>query len=478
MSILSTTFLASFIAFFFFYWLLKERVRFQNLLVLVASYIFYSLINWHFSFLLMFTSLSVYCAGLLFSKYHNAILIKKNVLIITIIANVGILFVFKYYDFFVTEIAGFLNLNGDSILLNSLLPVGISFYTFTSLGYAIDVYNGKTEATKELIPFLSFISFFPLLLSGPIERSDGLLVQFKKSRSFDYNLTIDGVQQVIWGTFKKIVIADNLAVIVSQAFNNYDTLPASSLIIGAVFYTFQIYFDFSGYSDIAIGMSKLLGFRIRRNFHYPYFALNVADFWKRWHMSLQSWLMEYIYFPLGGSRGSKIKTVINTFIVFFICGLWHGSNWTFVVWGLYHAVLFIPLILFCTKSFRKTTVNETSLLPSLKETGLMFATFLLVTIGWIFFNAPTIGVAVGYIHNIFNTSVWALPTGIGLGDGNSLYIGLLLVLVIGFEWSQRTHEHPMQFSAPGWFKVIVLYVFVFHIIFFSAAQSDFIYYQF
>ena len=478
MSILSTIFLVSFASFLIVYWLLKDKLNWQNVLVLVASYCFYSLINWHFSFLLLFTSLSVYCAGVVFSEYRTNKTLTKVVLILTIIIDVGILFLFKYYDFFAKELAAFLGVNGDGLLLHLLLPVGISFYTFTSLGYAIDVYNGKTPASRSIIQLFSFIAFFPLLLSGPIERSDGLLRQFKNKRVFDYSLIADGLQQAVWGVFKKLVIADNLAVVVSQAFSNYNTIPASSLLIGAFFYSFQIYFDFSGYSDIAVGMCKLMGFRVRRNFHYPYFALNVADFWKRWHMSLQSWLMEYIYFPLGGSRGTKAKTLINTFIVFGICGLWHGANWTFIAWGIYHAVLFIPLILFCSKQFRKTTVNEDKPFPSLREIVLICINFVFITIGWILFNAPNIDVATGYIANIFNASLFALPTGIGLGERKSFYVCLLLVVLLAFEWSQRSKEHPMQFRAPGWLKVIIMYVFVFLIIFCSAAQSDFIYYQF
>ena len=475
MNILSTSFVLAFVLFYIIYWFFKNNLRLQNCLVLTANYAFYSLLDWRFSMLLLFTSLSVYGAGVFLDLTENNNR-RKTLLTLTIIINVVILFFFKYYNFFASEFAHLIGVNEDKVLLNLLLPVGISFYTFTALGYAIDVYQGKVKATKELIPLLSFISFFPLILSGPIERTDGLLPQFKQKRVFDYQLSTDGIAQIVWGAFKKLVIADNLAVIVNNAFGNYENLPASSLIIGAVLYSFQIYFDFSGYSDIAIGLSKMLGFRVRRNFHFPYFSLNVADFWRRWHMSLQSWLMNYIYFPLGGSRCSKGRAMLNTIIVFAVCGIWHGANWTFVVWGLYHGLLFIPLILFCSKEFRKTTVNEDKLFPSIKEIGLMLGTFILVTIGWILFNAPSLSAGLGYIIGMFNSTILSIPNGIGLSE--AYYVIALLIVALLFEWSQRTKEHAFQFVSSGWIKVILLYVLLAHIIFCNAAQSDFIYYQF
>ena len=475
MNILSTTFVVAFIVFYIIYWSLSKQYRIQNVYVLLVSYAFYSLIDWRFSFLLLFTSLSVFLCARYLDK-ENEKYKRKIALATTIIINVGILFLFKYYNFFSAELAKFLGIEGDRVMVNLLLPVGISFYTFTSLGYTIDVYRGKVKVTKELVPVLTFISYFPLLLSGPIERSDGLLSQFKRKRDFDYDLTAEGVQQVVWGAFKKLVIADNLASVVTNAFGNYTNLPSSSLIIGAIFYTFQIYFDFSGYSDIAIGLSKLLGLKIRRNFHYPYFALNVADFWRRWHMSLQSWFTDYIYIPLGGSRCSKSRTILNTLIVFAVCGVWHGANWTFIVWGLYHGILFIPLILFCSKDFRRRTVNENNLLPHIREVLLMLLTFILVTLGWVMFNAPSLADGMGYIAGMFNKTLLAAPIGIGLG--NIGYVMCLLIVAMLFEWCQREKEFPMQFKAPGWVKVVILYVLVVHIVFCNAAQTDFIYYQF
>jgi len=475
MNIISTTFFVSFVAFFAIYWLLKKKPKTQNVYVLLASYAFYALIDWRFCGLLFFTSLITFYSGVALEKITD-FKRKKIILFCEIIINIGILFAFKYYNFFAGEFARLLGLNQDTVMLNLILPVGISFYTFTAIGYAIDVYKGKTLATKEIVPFLSFISFFPLLLSGPIERSTGLLPQFKQERKFDYALMSDGVQQIIWGVFKKAVLADNCAMVVNNAFGNYSNLPASSLVIGAILYSFQIYFDFSGYSDMAIGLSKLLGFRVRINFHFPYFALNVSDFWRRWHMSLQSWFIDYIYYPLGGSRCSKGRTIFNTFVVFAVCGIWHGANWTFILWGLYHAVLFVPLVLFCSKGFRRTTVNENKVLPTFRELVLMFTTFGLITIGWIIFKAVSISAAIGYLRGIFSSSLLSAPTGIGL-DGFT-YVFALLVVAFGFEWTQRTKEHAMQFNSSGWVKILIMYILIAHVIFCNAAQSDFIYYQF
>lgn len=475
MNIISTTFCVSFITFFVIYWIFSKHLKLQNAILLVINYVFYSLLDWKFSVLLLATSILSYCSALYFEKIKDK---KKRqmILLTNIVVNVGILFIFKYYDFFVREFASLIGVNPDRVLLNLILPVGISFYTFTAIGYVIDVYKGKAPATREIVPFLNFISFFPLILSGPIERSTRLLPQMRQERKFDYSLAVDGVQQIMWGVFKKAVIADNCAMVVNNAFANYENLPASSLVIGAILYSIQIYFDFSGYSDMAIGLSKLLGFRVRRNFHFPYFALNVSDFWRRWHMSLQSWFTDYIYFPLGGSRCSKGKTIFNTFVVFTICGIWHGANWTFVVWGIYHAMLFVPLIIFCSKEFRKTVVRDDTSLPSFKEIGLMLLNFFFITIGWIMFNSPSISDAFGYILGMFNSSVLSMPIGLGLVD--YIYIFVLTIATLILEWSQRSKEYALQFCSSGWVKVIIIYAIIAHMILCNAAQSDFIYYQF
>lgn len=473
MSTLSVSFWVLFILIFLLYWSLKTNYKLQNFFLLIVNYVLYSLWDIKFSGLLLAISLVSYLSAILINNYKGRI--RKLICSINVILYIVVLFLFKYYNFFTTEFAQLLGVNEDTLLLHLLLPVGISFYIFTTIGYVVDVYKEKREAVKELIPYLSFISFFPLILSGPIERSTTLLPQFLKKRIFSYELATIGVQQVIWGLFKKMVLADNCATIVNTVFSNYSELPASSLVIGAILYSVQIYCDFSGYSDMAIGISKLLGFNVRRNFNYPYFAINVSDFWRRWHMSLQQWFVDYIYIPLGGSRCSTNRIVFNTFVIFVVCGIWHGANWTFIVWGFYHAFLFVPLLFFF-KGSKKKTIDIISVFPTFKELGAMAFTFCLITIGWIVFNSPSIGFSLDYICGMVNSTILAIPSGIGLG--NSTYILILITIFFLFEWMQRKYEFPLLFKAPGWVKVIILYVLIIHIVFCNAAQSDFIYFQF
>lgn len=472
MSILSIEFVFFFLISYIVYWLLRNKLTLQNSFILTISYLFYALIDWRFCLLLFFISLFSYVLGLSIQNKKNS----RFKIIVAIVVNIGVLFWFKYYNFFAGEIASLLGLTRDAFMLSIALPVGISFYIFTATGYLIDVYKGKIEATKNIVSFFSFISFFPLLLSGPIERSNGLLPQFKNHRIFNEERAFEGIEQVVWGAFKKLVIADNCATVVSIVFANYMELPASSLAIGGILYSVQIYFDFSGYSDIAIGLSKLLGFNVCKNFHYPYFSLNVSDFWRRWHMSLQRWLTDYIYIPLGGSRGTKIRTLFNTFTVFLLCGLWHGANWTFVVWGIYHALLFIPVILIFSKDFKKRTVDREGLIPSFSSVILMITTFLFITIGWIIFNSPSLSVAFSYITRLFSSTLFCFPAKIGL-DGK-IYIFFLIVFVYIFEWVNRNKEIPLYFNSPKWIKVVIIYVLIIHILLCGASESNFIYYQF
>lgn len=474
MSILSIPFFIIYICFCLIYWRLRFFTKTQNLFLLIANYAFYASINWKFCLLLLFTTLSTYVSSLLLCSHPKY---KRTILVCDVIIIIGILFLFKYYNFFAGEVAKFLGLYPYEFYIELILPVGISFYCFTAIGALIDIYrNMEMMHEVKLIPFMTFISFFPLLTSGPIERSSGLLAQIRKSRQFDTVLITDGIIQISWGIFKKIVLADNCSIIANNAFGNYSNLPASSLAIGAMMYSFQIYFDFSGYSDIAIGISKTLGFKIRRNFHFPYFALNVADFWKRWHMSLQSWFVDYIYIPLGGSRKSTFKTIMNTFVVFLICGIWHGANWTFIVWGIYHAVLFVPLILIFSKKFRKSSISDNTILPTFKEFALIISNFILITIGWIIFNSKTLNDAFAYINNLFSVTLLDPPSMIGLTDYP--YILFLVCLVIIIEWIQKSKEYALQFYSKAWIKVAIIYIIIIHAVLCSATQSDFIYYQF
>ena len=392
-----------------------------------------------------------------------------------ILLNLGILGLFKYYDFFVTEFAQLFHLSTEGLLLKVILPVGISFYTFQALSYSIDVYRGKIEPTKDIVAFFAFISFFPQLVAGPIERATHLLPQFQKKREFDYDTAVDGMRQILWGLFKKIVVADNCAVYVNQVFANSGSHSGSTLLLAAVFFTFQIYGDFSGYSDIAIGTAKLFGIRLMRNFNVPYFSRDIAEFWRRWHISLTTWFRDYVYIPLGGSRVSKAKVIRNTFVIFLVSGFWHGANWTFIVWGAYHALLFLPLIL--TGKNRKYTnqIAEGRYLPTLKEAGQMLLTFILAVFGWIVFRSESIGQAWEVILGIMNSSLFTAPM-VVVGLKKIVFVIGVLLLV---EWLNRSKEHGLAIgNLPLWLRMVSCYVLVLVILELGGNSQSFIYFQF
>jgi D-alanyl-lipoteichoic acid acyltransferase DltB (MBOAT superfamily) len=375
------------IVFILYWFVFNKSLKWQNLLVTVASYIFYGWWDWRFLSLILFSTLVDYSIGINLGKKENP-LTRKILLWISIIINIGLLGVFKYYNFFLDSlydtIPGLQVVLGFNTL-DIILPVGISFYTFQTLSYTIDVYQKRLEPTKDFISFAAFVSFFPQLVAGPIERASNLLPQFYQNRKFEYSKAVDGMQQILWGLFKKVVIADNCAVYANHIFENSADMSGSTLLLGAVFFAFQIYGDFSGYSDIAIGTARLFGFNLMQNFAYPYFSRDIAEFWRRWHISLSTWFRDYLYIPLGGSRGGTWMKVRNTFIIFIVSGFWHGANWTFIVWGALNAIYFLPLLL--TKKNRQNmeVVAENSFLPSLKEFGQMTVTFALTIIAWVFF---------------------------------------------------------------------------------------------
>ena len=332
---------------FFGYWFAFKSLRWQNLFVVAVSYLFYGWWDWRFLLLILFTSLCSYLSGVYLEKCAGNRSVQKWISAGNILLNLSILGVFKYFDFFTENLVNVLHLLGwdaDYVTLNILLPVGISFYTFQALSYTIDVYQGKIKATHDIVAFFAYISFFPQLVAGPIERATHLLPQFLRPRNFDCDLALDGIRQMLWGFFKKVVVADNCALFVNGVFENYQTLDGSTLFLGAFFFTIQIYGDFSGYSDIAIGCARLFGIDLMQNFKYPYFSRDIAEFWRRWHISLTTWFRDYIYIPLGGSRAGKWKSFRNTLVIFLVSGFWHGANWTFVAWGAYHALLFLPLL--------------------------------------------------------------------------------------------------------------------------------------
>ena len=483
---------------FLLYWFVFDRfiskskwqLRLQNAFIVVASYVFYGWWDWRFLLLIAFTSFCSWGSGLLIGKAES----KKNAktwMWLNIILNLGILALFKYYDFFVTEFAQLFHISTDGLLLKVILPVGISFYTFQALSYSIDVYRGKIEPTKDIVAFFAFISFFPQLVAGPIERATNLLPQFLKKREFSYDTAVDGMRQILWGLFKKIVVADNCAVYVDQVFSTYTNQSGSTLLLAAIFFTFQIYGDFSGYSDIAIGTAKLFGIKLMRNFNVPYFSRDIAEFWRRWHISLTTWFRDYVYIPLGGSRPvipegmrhperyKKWVVVRNTFVIFLLSGFWHGANWTFIVWGAYHAILFLPLIL--TGKNRKYTnqVAEGCILPTIKETGQMLLTLFLAVIGWIIFRAESIGQAWEYVCGMCHKSLWTVPW----LNNRYFYIPLFtnLILLIVVEWTNRNKSHALDLSSvdtqPAKYLIYITLITLI-ILFTPPTPSPFIYFQF
>ena len=464
------------IVFLLYWFVFGKNLKLQNIFIVVASYVFYGWWDWRFLVLLAFTSLFSYASGLAIEKYRDIPRKAKAANILNIVINLVILGVFKYYDFFVTSFAdAFLGGITDDLLLKLVLPVGISFYTFKALSYSIDVYRGKLEPTRDVIQYCAYVGFFPQLLAGPIERATNLLPQLEKPRTFDYETGVDGLRQILWGLFKKMVIADNCAVYVDRIFSTYQTQSGSTLLLAAIFFAFQIYGDFSGYSDMAIGTGKLFGFKTMKNFNMPYFSRDIAEFWRRWHISLTTWFRDYVYIPLGGSRCSKAKIVRNTFVIFLLSGLWHGANWTFIAWGAFHAFLFLPLILMGKNRKYRDTVAEGRLLPSLKEFGQMLLTFFLATVGWIIFKADSIGQAWNYMKGICSTSLFSRPDASGV---TGFAVAIVIMLLV--EWFQRDKEHGFDLSGIKWGVVrYAAYLAVLFLTFaFGGHAVNFIYFQF
>ena len=480
----SLTYAVYFPIVFAIYWLLRNRLKLQNAFVVLASYVFYGWWDWRFLILIAITSFCSWGSGMLIAKDskdnaegvrggQNILCASKIWLIANIVLNLGILAIFKYYDFFVSEFGHMLGINTDSLLLRIILPVGISFYTFQALSYSIDVYRGNIKPTQDVIAFFAFISFFPQLVAGPIERATNLLPQFLQKRTFKYEQGVDGMRQILWGLFKKIVIADNCAIYVDQVWSTYETQSGSTLLLAAILFTFQIYGDFSGYSDIAIGTAKLFGIKLMRNFNNPYFSRDIAEFWRRWHISLTTWFRDYVYIPLGGSRVSKAKIVRNTFVIFLLSGFWHGANWTFIAWGAYHAVLFLPLILLGMN--RKYTSNGTAW----RDVPKMLITFGLAVLGWILFRAETIAQAWDMLCGICNSSLLSVPYLINRTYYMPLFLCLGVMLLI--EWINRDKSHALDLSdiQNHAAKYVIYFGLILLIILFTpATPSPFIYFQF
>jgi alginate O-acetyltransferase complex protein AlgI len=467
---------------FILYWLLSlKNLRFQNFLIVAASYLFYGWWDWRFLSLIFFSTVVDYAVGRRLETEGSQT--KRKVLLWTsIIVNLGFLGFFKYYNFLVDNFVTAFSFFGSEIeasSLNIILPVGISFYTFQTLSYSIDVYKKKLEPTKDFVAFAAFVSFFPQLVAGPIERATHLLPQFYQKRSFNYAKAVDGMRQILWGLFKKIVIADNCAEFANHVFNNSADMNGSTLVLGAIFFTFQIYGDFSGYSDIAIGTSRLFGFDLMQNFNFPYFSRDNAEFWRRWHISLSTWFRDYLYIPLGGSRGGTWMKIRNTFIIFIVSGFWHGANWTFIVWGALNAIYFLPLLLTENNRNNLETVAKGRYLPSIKELASMLLTFSLTMFAWIFFRANNIGHAISYVSEVFSTSLFTFPSFAGVDNGITTMV--LLVIFVLVEWKGREGQYAISHLGVKWFRpvrYIMYYAIIMSIFWFGGKEQQFIYFQF
>jgi alginate O-acetyltransferase complex protein AlgI len=463
---------------FAIYWACKRNLKLQNFIILISSYVFYGWWDWRFLGLIMLSTVVDYFIGKRLDD--TEIRSQRKLLLYSSLAfNLGILAYFKYFNFFIDNFSSAFTLLGSQIEVDRLsivLPVGISFYTFQTLSYSIDIYQRKIKHTNNFIAFSAFVAFFPQLVAGPIERASHLLPQFKNKRKFLYGIGADGLRQILWGLFKKIVIADRCAIIANDVFANYADYNASTLIIGAVAFSFQIYGDFSGYSDIAIGTSKLFGFNLMTNFKTPYFSRNIAEFWNRWHISLSTWFRDYVYIPLGGSRMGVNKTILNVLIVFTISGFWHGANWTFIVWGLVNGLLFIPLLI--VQKNKKYNRHEAvqAKIPNLKLGIQILSTFCLTTLLWIIFRSDNIAHAFNYITSIFDPSLFARPIWIT----ETLIVGSWIMFMLVIEWINKNEEHEFSIATYRPVTRRLLYLILVSSIFFFGQfdSNSFIYFQF
>ncbi|MFR9640863.1 MAG: MBOAT family O-acyltransferase [Rikenellaceae bacterium] len=475
---------------FLLYWFVFNRnIKLQNLFVVAVSYLFYGWWDWRFLILIAFTSLCSFASGLLIENERVHFTPPRNnyakaIMITNIVLNLFILCIFKYFNFFQDNFISLFQtfgVNLSPITLKLILPVGISFYTFQALSYSIDVYRQKISATRDVVAFFAFVSFFPQLVAGPIERATNLLPQFQRKRTFEYEQGADGMRQILWGLFKKVVIADNCAIYVNEVWASYGDQTGSTLALAAVLFAFQIYGDFSGYSDIAIGTARLFGINLMQNFNYPYFSRDIAEFWRRWHISLSTWFRDYLYIPLGGSRGGKWMSIRNTLIIFVVSGFWHGANWTYIAWGLFHGLLFLPLLLAGkNRKHVSDVVAQGRMLPSLKEFFQMIATFALVVIGWIFFRAESISDAFAYMRGMvqFGTlrSTYRFFT--------EIEFSWLIVLFFVVEWFNRTSTYGISYiNKCNKHCVRVIYIILLYLCYFyffknTGQASDFIYFQF
>jgi alginate O-acetyltransferase complex protein AlgI len=481
----SAGFLLFFGIVYLLYWFVCNRsLTAQNILLLVASYFFYAYWDWRFVFLLAFSTFLDYSTGL--RIYGASTKSRKRMwLLISVVTNLCFLGFFKYCNFFIQSFADLTGLFGHRLdygLLKIILPVGISFYTFHGLSYVFDIYYGRIRPTTNWVNYTLFVCFFPLLIAGPIERATHLLPQVGHKRHFSRASAVDGLRQILWGYIKKIVIADSCAHYANLIFNNYTDYHGSALLLGVFLFTIQIYGDFSGYSDIALGTARLLGFELLKNFSFPYFSRDIAEFWRRWHISLSSWFRDYLYIPLGGSKGPLWTRIRNVFIIFLVSGFWHGANWTFIVWGALNALLIVPSFLFHTNRAYLDTVAKGKLWPSLREAMQMCLTFLATMFAWIFFRSTSVSGAFHFIRRIFTKEILVIPFGRYSELKESVIILLLIVPFLWLEWLGRESNYAIEKLGFGWPRYVRWGFYMFLVfalgMFMETNESAFIYFQF
>jgi alginate O-acetyltransferase complex protein AlgI len=470
------------IVFILYWFVFNKSAKSQNILLLSSSLVFYGWIDWRFLGLILFNTCFNYFTGLGLSSSRNG-KFRLRLLWIGILVNVSLLGFFKYFNFFFESFLYIFNFFGANLIYNPLhiiLPLGISFFTFQTLGYIIDVYNDEIKPSRNILAFSTYVTYFPKLLAGPIERAQRFLPQIESIRFFDYPLAVDGMRQLLWGLFKKVVIADSCATIVNPIFENYQNYSGSTLFLGLFFYLFQIYCDFSGYSDIAIGVSKLFGIRLMKNFASPFFSINISDFWRRWHISLTSWMMDYVFTPLSFilRKYKRIGLIISIVATFIIVGLWHGANWTFIFYGLLNGLYFIPLVFKGTIN-KSSKISEVRVLPSFNDLLKMSGMFILLMCTVVFFRLDSISHAFVFLDRLFFHSLFSLPI---VGSRLEIFLLLIPIAVLLFaEWKTRGEEHAfscLDSKCTRSLRWIIYYVILVSVVVSSGNEQQFIYFQF
>ena len=471
---------------FILYWFIFYKTsKTQNILLLIASVVFYSIADWKFIFLLAISGFVNFWLAKRIIRKDDESFNRRFLFFVGIIFNVGILLYFKYFNFFIESFVTLFNysdaVNISFTPFHILLPLGISFFTFQMIGYLIDVYNEEVEPTNDLLSFFTYLAYFPKILSGPIEKVQIFLPQIQRKREFNYAIAVDGLRQILWGLFKKLVVANNLTVLADPIFNDYQNMPGSTLLLGSIFYSISVYADFSGYSDMACGVSKLFNIKITNNFSFPFFSTNISEFWKRWHISLTSWMMNYVYTPLSflTRKYKKYGLVISITLTFLLVGLWHGANWTYLAFGLYHGFLFIPLVINGSNLKNKElTINKFGL-PSLFDFLKIIKTFLLIALGMIIFRAESVGKAFSYLTEVFSLSLFSTPQ---FESENFITpIIILLLLFMFLEWFGRKNEYALANIGKNWrrpFRWTLYCSIILITIWYGGGEQQFIYFQF